>query len=71
MSEKHRAGWHVTGREPREIVSWRVRRLVAAGFTRPEAVTLAHNPEVDLHAILDLIARGCPPELAARIVAPL
>jgi hypothetical protein len=32
---------------------------------------LAHNPEIDLHALLDLIDRGCPPELAARITAPL
>jgi hypothetical protein len=24
-----------------------------------------------VHAILELIDRGCPPELAARIVAPI
>jgi hypothetical protein len=71
MSEKPTDGWRVTGREPRALVSWRVRRLVAAGFRHAEAVELARTPEVDLHVVLDLIDRGCPPELAARIVAPL
>ena len=71
MSEKPRAGWRVTGREPRDLVSWRIRRLVAAGFRQSDAVALAHTPRLDLHALLELIDRGCPPELAARIVAPL
>jgi hypothetical protein len=71
MSEKPRAGWRVTGREPHELVSWRIRRLVAVGFDHDDALKLARNPAVDLHALLDLIDRGCPPELAARIVAPL
>jgi hypothetical protein len=26
---------------------------------------------VDLHALLDLVDKGCPPQLAARILAPL
>jgi hypothetical protein len=26
---------------------------------------------MDLHALIELIERGCPPELAARILAPL
>lgn len=71
MSENHKHGWRLTGREPRELVCWRVRRLVAAGFSRAEAIELAHHPEIDLHALLDLIDRGCPPALAARITAPL
>jgi hypothetical protein len=25
---------------------------------------------MDLHAMIELVERGCPPELAARIVAP-
>jgi hypothetical protein len=71
MSEKPRAGWRTTGRESREHVSWRTRRLLAAGFTHADAIKLARDREIDLHALLDLIDRGCPPELAARIVAPL
>jgi hypothetical protein len=26
---------------------------------------------VDLHALLDFVDKGCPPQLAARILAPL
>jgi hypothetical protein len=26
---------------------------------------------MDLHALIELVERGCPPELAARILAPL
>jgi hypothetical protein len=67
----HRSGWHLTGREPRDLIAWRVRRLVAAGFTQSEASRLAHTSDIDFHALLELIDRGCPPELAARITAPL
>lgn len=53
------------------IVEWRRGRLVAAGFTPGLAADLACSPGIDLHAVLNLIDRGCPPDLAARIVAPL
>jgi hypothetical protein len=32
---------------------------------------LAVDGDVDLHDMLNLIDRGCPPRLAARILAPL
>jgi hypothetical protein len=32
---------------------------------------LAADGDVDLHDLLNLIDRGCPPHLAARILAPL
>jgi hypothetical protein len=32
---------------------------------------VAANCAYDLHAVLELVDRGCPPELALRIVAPL
>jgi diacylglycerol kinase family enzyme len=35
------------------------------------AATLAVDREIDLHALLKLVDRGCPPELAVRILAPL
>jgi hypothetical protein len=50
---------------------WRVRRLRAAGFSFVLAAKLADDCGVDLHALLELMDRGCPPELAARIMAPL
>lgn len=56
---------------PAEIVQWRRDRLAAAGFAEALAAELANSRQVDLHAVLDLIDRGCPPVLAARILAPL
>jgi hypothetical protein len=34
------------------------------------AEALAHDRRIDLHAMLELVDRGCPPILAARILAP-
>jgi hypothetical protein len=53
------------------VVGWRRGRLTAAGFAPDMAARLARDCRVDLHAVLDLIDRGCPPALAARILAPL
>jgi hypothetical protein len=53
------------------IVAWRRRRLERAGFAPGLAAGLAANPRTDVHALLDLVDRGCPPELASRILAPL
>lgn len=52
-------------------VPWQARRLRSAGFSDAEAARLAQDPGYDLHALLELVDRGCPAELAARIVAPL
>lgn len=54
-----------------EVLSWRRDRLVAAGFGLPLAARLARDPLYDLHALIDLVERGCDPDLAARILAPL
>lgn len=56
---------------PAGVVNWRRRRLECAGFDARGAVRLASDPRCDLHAVLELIDRGCPPELAVRILAPL
>jgi hypothetical protein len=53
------------------LLSWRRRRLERAGFDTALADALARDRRVDLHAVLELIDRGCPPELASRIVAPI
>jgi len=52
------------------VVAWRRNRLVRAGFEPALASALALDPRADLHALLDLVDRGCPPALAARILAP-
>jgi hypothetical protein len=54
-----------------EIVPWRREQLEAAGFPRRLAVRLARDGRYDLHALLELVDRGCPPALAVRILAPL
>jgi hypothetical protein len=53
------------------MVSWRSERLLAAGFPEELARRIACDPRYDLHAVLELVDRGCPAELAVRIVAPL
>jgi len=55
----------------RSIAAWRHDRLLLAGFAPGQAAALAADRTIDLHALLELIDRGCPPELAARILAPL
>ena len=56
---------------PDASVEWRRGRLEQAGFDRALAARLAGDHRIDLHSVLVLIDRGCPPALAARIVAPL
>jgi hypothetical protein len=54
-----------------EIVSWRRRQLLDSGFPGPLALRLARDWAYDLHALIELVERGCPPALAVRILAPL
>jgi hypothetical protein len=54
-----------------ELREWRRARLIQAGFAPELATRLGWDERIDLHDVLELIDRGCPPELAARIVAPL
>jgi hypothetical protein len=53
------------------LVPWRRSRLRHAGFDAQLAGELAADMRYDLRAVLDLVARGCPPQLAARICRPL
>jgi hypothetical protein len=64
----------VTHREELEearVLAWRRDRLVEAGFSLPLAAQLADDARYDLHALIELTERGCSPELAVRILAPL
>jgi hypothetical protein len=54
-----------------EIAAWRRARLRKAGFDGELAEHLSRECGVDLHALIELVERGCPPPLAARILAPL
>ena len=53
------------------MVGWRRERLAENGFPRSLATLVARDRRFDLHALIELVERGCPPELAVRIVAPL
>jgi hypothetical protein len=53
------------------VVAWRRRRLKRAGFDPTLADALAADRRADLHALIELVDRGCPPTIAARILAPL
>jgi hypothetical protein len=66
----------VLGHDDREalspdLVAWRARQLRRAGVPRRAARELAGDLRFDVHALLELIDRACPPALAVRIVAPL
>jgi hypothetical protein len=54
-----------------QVLRWRRDQLVAAGFEPPLATVVARQSGYDLHALIELVERGCPPELAVRILAPL
>lgn len=54
--------------EAAEVLAWRFDALCRSGFDLDAAAVLAANVEVDLHAALELVDRGCPPELATRIL---
>ncbi len=47
---------------------WRSGELERAGFSHAAAQLLGMHLEVDLHQALDLVGRGCSPELALRIL---
>ena len=58
-------------RATNDAVAWRRARLRKAGFDTALTEQLSHECAVDLHALIGLVERGCPPPLAARIMAPL
>ena len=53
------------------VLRWRRDELARAGFPLPLAARIARERAWDLHALIELTERGCPPELAVRILAPL
>jgi hypothetical protein len=50
------------------VVSWRVARLVGAGYGQNDALALALDPRVDLHVAIGLLRDGCPVATALRIL---
>ncbi len=54
--------------EIERIERWRIEALERAGYDPRAAARLAASPEVDLHLAIELIERGCTPDLALRIL---
>ena len=52
------------------VAAWRRRQLAEAGFPPSLAAALAAQG-ADVHALIELVERGCRPRLASRILAPL
>jgi hypothetical protein len=54
--------------EIERIERWRAEELERAGYEPRAAGRLAVRHDVDLHAAVDLLERGCPTDLALKIL---
>ena len=50
------------------IEQWRHQELERAGYDAESALVLAASHDVDLHAAVDLMKRGCSIDLALQIL---
>ncbi|HKC22398.1 MAG TPA: hypothetical protein VKB64_07805 [Gaiellaceae bacterium] len=56
-------------RDETELVeAWRAEQLELAGYGAAAAAELALRLDVDLHTAVELLGRGCTPELALKIL---
>jgi hypothetical protein len=53
-----------------DLAAWRRQQLRGAGFAPRLADRLSQDGRYDLHGLIELVERGCPPALAVRILAP-
>jgi len=58
----------VDSTEIERIERWRAEELERAGYEPRAAGRLAVRHDVDLHSAVDLLERGCPTDLALRIL---
>jgi hypothetical protein len=54
--------------EQERVERWRLEALVKVGYDSTSAAQLAVRNDVDLHRAIGLVERGCPPEIAVRIL---
>jgi hypothetical protein len=62
------AGLQERQTEIERIEAWRAGELKRAGYEARAAEELASRHDVDLHAAVDLLRRGCPQDVALRIL---
>jgi hypothetical protein len=58
----------LTETESERVERWRAEELVRAGYDDESAAELAARSDVDLHRAVELLASGCPVELALQIL---
>jgi hypothetical protein len=51
-----------------QVERWRIDELERAGYDPRAASTIAARLDVDLHFAVDLLRKGCSPELALQIL---
>jgi hypothetical protein len=54
--------------EHERVERWRQDQLERAGFPPRDAAALAARTDVDLHGAVKLLQRGCPTNLALKIL---
>jgi hypothetical protein len=54
--------------ERERVEKWRAETLERVGYDSTSAALLATQHDVDLHLAIELVERGCPPEVAIRIL---
>ncbi len=54
--------------EATQVLRWRLRNLLEARYRYTDALMLAMDGDVDLHAATDLMRRGCPSAPGVRIL---
>jgi hypothetical protein len=54
--------------ELERVERWRAEELMRAGYDPGAAADLAVRLDIDLHTAIDLLERGCPADLAVRIL---
>jgi len=58
----------LTETESERVERWRAEELERAGYDPESAAELAARNDVDLHRAVELLASGCPVELAVQIL---
>ena len=54
--------------ESERIERWRREMLERVGYATSDAAEIAVRLDVDLHAAIALVDRGCPPDVATKIL---
>jgi hypothetical protein len=53
---------------PDPVRHWRLEVLIQAGYQPWDALVLSRRRDIDLHAAIGLLERGCSPVTAMRIL---